>query len=46
MLPKLTAYHGAKSSYSSARFWKHREYEASLGCILMLAILIMKLIIK
>jgi protein-S-isoprenylcysteine O-methyltransferase Ste14 len=46
MLPRFTAYRGEKSSYSSARFWKHREYQASLGCAVMLAILIMKLIIK
>ncbi len=46
LLPRLTAYQGQESSYSSARFWKHREYQASLGCAVMLAILIMKLIIK
>ena len=46
LFPRFTAYGGGRSSYSSARFWKHREYQASLGCILMLAILIMKLIIK
>ncbi len=46
MFPRLTAYRGGQSSYSSARFWKHREYQATLGCVVMLAFLIMKLIIK
>ncbi|MFZ3266361.1 MAG: isoprenylcysteine carboxylmethyltransferase family protein [Terriglobales bacterium] len=46
MFPRLTAYRGGQSSYSSARFWKHREYQATLGCAIMLAFLIMKLIIK
>ena len=47
MFPRLTAYRGGgQSVYSSARFWKHREYQATLGCVVMLAILIMKLIIK
>ncbi len=46
MFPRFTAYRGEQSSYSSARFWKHREYQATVGCIVMLAFLIMKLIIK
>ena len=46
MFPRLTAYRGGQSVYSSARFWKHREYQATFGCVVMLAILIMKLIIK
>ena len=46
MFPRFTAYRGGRGSYSSARFWKHREYQATLGCVVMLAFLIMKLIIK
>ena len=47
MFPRLTAYRGGgQGVYSSARFWKHREYQATLGCVVMLAILIIKLIIK
>jgi protein-S-isoprenylcysteine O-methyltransferase Ste14 len=45
MLPRLTPYGTQKSDYSTARYWKHREYQASLGCLVMLAILIAKLVI-
>jgi protein-S-isoprenylcysteine O-methyltransferase Ste14 len=46
MFPRLTSYGSQQSAYSSARYWKHREYEASIGCAVMLAILVIKLIIK
>ena len=46
LLPRLTRYGAERSAYSSARYWKHREYEASIGCAAMLAILIVKLILK
>ena len=46
MFPRFTGYRSGQSSYSSARFWKHREYQATLGCVVMLAILIIKLIVK
>jgi len=46
MLPRLTPYGSEHSSYSSARYWKHREYEASLGCAVVLAVLVVKLILK
>jgi protein-S-isoprenylcysteine O-methyltransferase Ste14 len=45
LLPRLTPYGNQKVEYSSARYWKHREYQASLGCLIMLAILIVKIII-
>ena len=45
-LPRLTPYRTERSAYSSARYWKHREYQASIGCAVVLAILIIKLIIK
>jgi protein-S-isoprenylcysteine O-methyltransferase Ste14 len=45
MLPRLTPYSSQPSAYSSARYWKHREYEASIGCAVMLAILIVKLVL-
>jgi len=32
MLPRLTRYGSQQSAYSSERYWKHREYEASIGC--------------
>jgi Phospholipid methyltransferase len=46
LLPRLTAYGSQHSDYSSARYWKHREYQASVGCAVMLAILIAKLLIR
>jgi len=45
MFPRLTPYGNQQAAYSSARYWKHREYEASIGCVVLLAILIAKLII-
>jgi len=45
-LPRLTPYCTEPGAYSSARYWKHREYQASIGCAVVLAILIIKLIIK
>jgi protein-S-isoprenylcysteine O-methyltransferase Ste14 len=44
MLPRLTPYRSRQSAYSSARYWKHREYEASIGCAVVLAVLIVKLL--
>ncbi len=44
ILPRLTRYGSQQSAYSSARYWKHREYEASVGCVVVLAILAVKLI--
>ncbi len=44
MLPRLTPYGAQHSAYSSARYWKHREYEASIGCLAVIAILVVKLI--
>jgi protein-S-isoprenylcysteine O-methyltransferase Ste14 len=43
MLPRLTRYGGQQSAYSSARYWKHREYRASIGCVVVLAVLVLKL---
>ncbi len=44
LLPRLTPYGDQQSAYSSARYWKHREYEASIGCAVVLAILAAKLV--
>ena len=46
LFPRLTPYGDSRGEYSSARYWKHHEYEASIGCFVMLAILIVKLIIR
>jgi protein-S-isoprenylcysteine O-methyltransferase Ste14 len=44
MLPRFTRYGGEQSAYSSARYWKHREYQASIGCAVVLAVLAAKLV--
>lgn len=44
MFPRFTRYGGQQSAYSSARYWKHREYEASIGCAIVLVILVIKLV--
>ncbi len=41
---RFSPYGGIGSSYSSARYWKHREYQASIGCVVVLAILAIKLV--
>jgi protein-S-isoprenylcysteine O-methyltransferase Ste14 len=43
MLPRLTRHGSQQSAYSSARYWKHREYEAIIGCAVVLAVLVVKL---
>jgi protein-S-isoprenylcysteine O-methyltransferase Ste14 len=44
MLPRLTPYGSQQSAYSSARYWKHREYQAIIGCAAVLCILVLKLV--
>jgi protein-S-isoprenylcysteine O-methyltransferase Ste14 len=44
MLARLTPYGGEQSVYSSARYWKHREYQATIGCTVVLTVLIIKLV--
>ena len=46
MLPRFTRYGSQQSAYSSARYWKHREYQASIGCAVVLAILAAKLMLQ
>jgi len=46
IFPHFTPYSSQQGAYSAGRFWKHREYQASIGCALMLAILIVKLLIQ
>lgn len=41
---RFSPYGGMQSAYSSARYWKHREYQASVGCAVVLAILAVKLV--
>jgi len=44
MLPRLTRYGDQQSAYSSARYWKHREYNATLGSVAVMAALLAKLL--
>ncbi len=44
MLPRFTRYGDQLSAYSSQRYWKHREYQAALGCAAVLLILAIKLV--
>jgi protein-S-isoprenylcysteine O-methyltransferase Ste14 len=46
MLPRLTPYGSQHSAYSSARYWKHREYQASIGCLVVMAVLVVKMIFR
>jgi protein-S-isoprenylcysteine O-methyltransferase Ste14 len=44
ILFRLRPYGSLQSAYSSARYWKHREYQASIGCLVVLAVLVIKLL--
>ena len=44
MLPRLTRYGNQQAAYAPERYWKHREYQAALGCAAILAILAIKLV--
>lgn len=44
MCPRLTRYGNQQAVYSSERYWKHREYQAALGCVVVLVILVIKLV--
>jgi hypothetical protein len=46
MWPRMSPYGGLPSAYSSARYWKHREYQAIIGCVVVMAILAAKLVFK
>jgi protein-S-isoprenylcysteine O-methyltransferase Ste14 len=46
MFPRFTPYGSQQSAYSSARYWKHREYQASIGCVVVMAALVIKLVAK
>ena len=46
MLPRLTPYGRQRERVFFRRYWKHREYEASIGCVVVLAVLIVKLVLQ
>ena len=46
IFPRLTPHDSQPGGFSSELYWKHREYQAALGSLAVLAILIVKLIVK
>ena len=44
LFPKLKANQGSAGSFSAHLYWKHREYNAALGAVLMTAALIVKML--
>lgn len=44
LFPKLNANRGSAGSFSTHLYWKHREYNAALGAVLMTAALIVKML--
>lgn len=42
--PRLTRYGNQQGAFSSDLYWKHREYNAILGCLIVLAVLVFKLV--
>jgi len=42
---RFTRYGNQQGAFSSALYWKHREYNAILGCLLVLAVLCAKLFV-
>jgi len=44
LFPKLKANRGSAGSFSSHLYWKHREYNAALGAVLMTAAIIVKML--
>ncbi len=44
LLPRLTRYGQRQGAFSADRYWKHREYRATLGCAAVLAILVLKVV--
>jgi protein-S-isoprenylcysteine O-methyltransferase Ste14 len=44
LFPKLKAHQGSAGSFSWHLYWKHREYNAALGAVLITAALIVKML--
>lgn len=42
---RLTRYGNQQGTFSAERYWKHREYQAVAGCLVVLAILAAKLML-
>ena len=44
LLPRLSPFNGSRGSFSRDLYWKHREYNAALGSIAVMATLAVKLL--
>jgi len=42
--PRLKPFGSQQGTYASTLYWKHREYNAALGCAIVLAMLVVKLV--
>jgi hypothetical protein len=42
LIPRLTPYQSSSNSFYWHLYWKHREYNALLGTVLMIAALVIK----
>jgi protein-S-isoprenylcysteine O-methyltransferase Ste14 len=42
---RLTRYGSQRGAFSSERYWKHREYNAVIGCVIVLVVLLVKLML-
>jgi protein-S-isoprenylcysteine O-methyltransferase Ste14 len=45
LFTRFTRYGNQRGAFSSERYWKHREYQAIVGCVAMLAILVVKMML-
>jgi protein-S-isoprenylcysteine O-methyltransferase Ste14 len=44
LFPRLSPYQSSSTPFSAHLYWKHREYNAALGAVLMIAALVIKMI--
>jgi protein-S-isoprenylcysteine O-methyltransferase Ste14 len=44
LLPRLTSFESGRGAFSWDLYWKHREYNATLGAVAMLAVLTAKML--
>lgn len=44
LFPRFTPYQSSSNAFSPHLYWKHREYNAAIGLVLMIAVLIIKVV--
>ena len=44
LFPRITPYQSSANAFSPHLYWKHREYNAAIGSVLMIAALIVKVV--